>query len=166
MTENSPSHSKKNSLFGLFQEPPARPLSAPTPVLAQQLRHWRWRIMGGMMGGYALFYFVRKNLSMALPGIEAELGYSKVDLGLILTSASLTYGAGKFLNGAGADRSNARWFMATGLGLSALMNIAFGFSSGFYTFMTFVFFSISAESFIFDLIVSKSFFEKDINCLN
>ena len=89
------------------------------------------------MGGYALFYFVRKNLSMALPGIEAELGYSKVDLGLLLTSASLTYGAGKFLNGTAADRSNARWFMATGLMLSALMNLAFGLSSGFFTFTLF-----------------------------
>lgn len=33
------------------------------------------------MIGYALFYFIRKNLAVALPSIEADLGISKVQLG-------------------------------------------------------------------------------------
>ena len=34
------------------------------------------------MIGYALFYFIRKNLAVALPSIEADLGVSKVQLGV------------------------------------------------------------------------------------
>ena len=37
------------------------------------------------MIGYALFYFIRKNLAVALPSIETDLGISKVQLGVFLT---------------------------------------------------------------------------------
>ena len=98
-------------------------------------KHWQKRTMFGMMFGYATFYLVRKNISMALPGMEAELGYTNLELGLLLTGTSLVYGIGKFLNGILADQANPRWFMVIGLCLSALINIAFGLSGAYWALL-------------------------------
>jgi sugar phosphate permease len=63
---------------------------------------------------------------MAIPVMERELGYSKTELGLIVSSLQIVYGLGKFGNGILADRANPRFFMAAGLLLSAAVNICFG----------------------------------------
>jgi OPA family glycerol-3-phosphate transporter-like MFS transporter/OPA family sugar phosphate sensor protein UhpC-like MFS transporter len=72
---------------------------------------------------------VRKNLSVAMPVIEKELGIGKEQLGLFLSAHGLLYGVSRFANGVLADRVNARWFMAAGLAICAGFNIAFGLSS-------------------------------------
>ena len=127
--------SRFNALFKALKEQP--PLDSPYPSdhPEKDFKRWQYRIMVGMMGGYALFYFVRKNLSMALKGMEEDLGYSNTELGVILTVASLVYGIGKFLNGMIADRANPRWFMAIGLFGSALVNFCFGISEVLWVFV-------------------------------
>ena len=87
--------------------------------------------------GYALFYFCRKNISIAMPALASDLGYSNVQLGLLGTVLYITYGVGKFLNGILADHANPRAFMVTGLILSALMNIFFGMSSSLWALAVF-----------------------------
>ena len=77
------------------------------------------------MVGYALYYVIRKNLSIAMP-LLGESGVTKVQLGAFLTSGGIVYGVGRFLNGIVADRNSARKVMALGLVLCALVNIAFG----------------------------------------
>jgi OPA family glycerol-3-phosphate transporter-like MFS transporter/OPA family sugar phosphate sensor protein UhpC-like MFS transporter len=91
--------------------------------------YFRPRILLWTIVGYAMFYFVRKNLSVAMPVMEAQLGISKSQLGLFLTMHGLLYGVSKFANGVLGDRCNARWFMAAGLIGSAVLNICFGMSS-------------------------------------
>jgi OPA family glycerol-3-phosphate transporter-like MFS transporter/OPA family sugar phosphate sensor protein UhpC-like MFS transporter len=81
------------------------------------------------MFGYAAFYFVRKNLSVAMPGMQEDLHITKADLGLFLTLHGLLYGVSRFVNGMWADRANARYFMVAGLMLSVGANVFFGFSS-------------------------------------
>lgn len=95
----------------------------------KKFQHWQMRTIVVTMIGYALFYFVRKNLSVAMPYLQSDLGISKTDLGIFLTLHGLIYGISKFANGFLGDRCNARYFMVTGLVLSALMNIFFGLSS-------------------------------------
>lgn len=92
-------------------------------------RRWQTRTIICAMLGYALFYFIRKNLAVALPSIEANLGISKVQLGVFLTLHGLLYGFSRLFNGMWADRTSARVFMVAGLLLSVLMNICFGLSS-------------------------------------
>ena len=89
---------------------------------------WQWRIIISLMIGYALFYFVRKNLSMAIPAMEAELGITKVQLGIFMTLNGIIYGASRFFNGYLADRFSRRKIMSLGLLLSALINFAIAFS--------------------------------------
>lgn len=100
-----------------------------SPEVAKRFKYWQTRTIVMSMIGYALFYFVRKNLSIAMPEMQADLGITKADLGLFLTLHGLLYGVSKFANGFIGDRVNARYFMVTGLVLSAICNLAFGFSS-------------------------------------
>lgn len=90
-------------------------------------KYWQMRTIIATMIGYALFYFVRKNFSFAIPGLTAEYGISKTSFGIIMTAVGLVYGFSRFLNGFFADRLNARFYMAIGLALCALANFAFGF---------------------------------------
>ncbi len=95
----------------------------------KKFRYWEFRTMAMCIFGYALFYFVRKNLSIAMPYLNEEMGISKSDLGLFLTLHGLIYGLSKFFNGIWGDRSNARYFLVTGLVFCAICNLLFGFSS-------------------------------------
>ncbi|HZZ44072.1 MAG TPA: MFS transporter [Tepidisphaeraceae bacterium] len=104
--------------------------SSDTEVnLPPAFQYWQRRILLGSTFGYAIFYFVRKNLPVAMPGLSHDLGIGKAELGLFLTLHGVLYGISKFLNGFIGDRVNARYFMALGLLLSALVNFAFGASS-------------------------------------
>ena len=80
------------------------------------------------MLGYALFYFVRKNFSFAMPGLAAEYAISNTSFGIILAIVGLVYGLSRFANGLLADRMNARYHMSLGLLLCAAASLAFGFA--------------------------------------
>ena len=95
---------------------------------SKRFKYWQTRTIIATMVGYALFYFVRKNFSLAMPGMETDLGITKTSLGLFLTLNGLVYGLSRFVNGILADRMNARYYMAIGLALCALANFAFGFA--------------------------------------
>ena len=98
-----------------------------TPEQKKRFKYWQTRTIIATMVGYALFYFVRKNFSLAMPGLEADLGISKTSLGIFLTLNGVVYGLSRFVDGVLADRMNARWYMSIGLALCALSNFAFGF---------------------------------------
>ena len=107
-------------------------MNQPAPTTADQaakFRYWQYRTLIATMFGYAAFYFVRKNLSVAMPGMQAELGITKTDLGTFLTLHGLLYGVSRFVNGMWADRTNARYFMVAGLLLSVVANVFFGFGT-------------------------------------
>ena len=77
--------------------------------------------------GYTLFYFLRKNLSLAMPGLAQDYGITKTSLGLFLTLHGVVYGVGKFVAGPISDRSRPRIFLMGGLLLALLANVVFGF---------------------------------------
>ena len=98
--------------------------------------YWQWRTIIATMIGYALFYFVRKNFSFAIPGLSAEYGITKTSFGIIMTLVTVIYGVSRFLNGMVADRVNARYHMAIGLLLCAIANYAFGFGADLSAIIT------------------------------
>lgn len=121
-------------LIRLLRPPPDVAPIAAGEESVRQYRYWRMRILYASLIGYALFYFVRKNLPIAMPVMERELGITKTDLGLFLTLHGLVYGVSKFANGVLGDRTNPRYFMALGLVCSALMSIGFGLSGAVWGF--------------------------------
>ena len=117
-----------------------------TDQQVKRFKYWEFRTMAMCIFGYALFYFVRKNLSIAMPYLNEEMGISKSDLGLFLTLHGLIYGLSKFFNGIWGDRSNARYFLVTGLVFCGICNLLFGFSSSVLALGISTFVMLSTES--------------------
>jgi len=84
---------------------------------------------------YGSFYFCRTNIAAALPGIEAELGYSKATMGIVLGSLKLAYGIGQLINGQLAERFRPRKLLAIGMLASAALNVVFGWMTALYFFL-------------------------------
>lgn len=93
---------------------------------------WRLRILISIIFGYGTYYLCRQNFSMIMPAFMEEFGYSKTQLGWVLTLASIVYGVGKFVNGYISDKSNARYFMVIGLLCSAIITFILGFSESIW----------------------------------
>lgn len=72
-----------------------------------------------------------------MPGIIAEMGFEKSELGLLGSIFAITYGVSKFASGILSDQSNPRYFMAIGLMVTGVLNILFGFSSSLIMFAVF-----------------------------
>ena len=87
----------------------------------------QWRVLIATMVGYTLFYFMRKNFSFAMPGLEQDCGITKSQLGNFLFAGGIVYGISKFLNGFIGDRVNSRKMLCFGLLACTLINVAFGF---------------------------------------
>ena len=96
--------------------------------VVRKYRYWEWRTIAVLVIGYTLFYFVRKNLGMAIPAMEAELGISKTQLGIFLTLHSIIYGCSRFVNGLLVDRFSKKKIMALGLFLTCAVNLFICFS--------------------------------------
>ncbi len=113
------------SIRRFFAAAPHRPL-LPEDEVRRLYPKYRWQVLQATFFGYATFYLVRNNLSVVSKDITGALGYDKGMIGSILAVTAISYGIGKFLMGTISDRSNARTFMATGLLLTAVCNLAFG----------------------------------------
>jgi MFS transporter, OPA family, glycerol-3-phosphate transporter len=98
-----------------------------------EYKRLRRQVFVAIFVGYAAYYLVRMNLSLAIPDILREFPqYTKAQLGMAMTALSLAYGLSKFLMGSVSDRSNPRWFMPLGLLLSAGVTASFGLFKGIY----------------------------------
>jgi sugar phosphate permease len=93
--------------------------------------------MYSIMIGYIAFYLARQNLSLAIPAICKELSYTKAEIGIVMSVASVVYGVGKCLFGAIVDTHSARYTMSIGLLFAALANVCMGFSATIPAFVVF-----------------------------
>lgn len=105
-----------------FLTPPSAKPEQVGPEADARYKALRWQVFSGAFLGYAAFYIVRKNLSMAIPSItELTNGaITKGDLGTVLAMNAVAYAFAKFFMATVSDRSNARKFLPLGLILSAL----------------------------------------------
>jgi len=124
-------------MFNFLRAAPCVPEIQDPEVVKKKYSYWRLRVFLGMYLGYAFYYFTRKSFTFAMPALQSELGLEKWELGLIGSILSVSYGASKFVSGILGDRSNPRYFMATGLILTGVFNILFGLSSLFWLFAVF-----------------------------
>ena len=95
---------------------------------ARRFNRMQWRMLFATMIGYTLFYFMRKNFSFAMPGLQQDCGISKSMLGNFLFWGGIVYGLSKFLNGIIGDKVNPRRMLCFGLLACTLVNVAFGFA--------------------------------------
>ena len=92
-------------------------------------RHHRIRIMAAITLGYGLIYTCRLALGVVKkPLIDAGL-YTPSELGLIGSALFYTYALGKLTNGFLADHANMKRFLAFAFLMTALCNLAMGFTT-------------------------------------
>ncbi|WJE16279.1 glycerol-3-phosphate transporter [Halobacillus sp. ACCC02827] len=124
-------------MLGLFKAAPHKE-RIPEERIDEEYKKLRFQVFMGIFLGYAGYYLIRKNFTLAIPYLTEE-GFSKGELGVALSAISIAYGISKFVMGTVSDRSNARYFLATGLILSAIINLLMGFVPFFTSTVTVMF---------------------------
>jgi OPA family sugar phosphate sensor protein UhpC-like MFS transporter len=106
----------------------------------------RNRTFWGATIAYSLYYVCRMSINVVKQPLIDEDILSAGQLGLIGSALLFVYAVGKFLNGFIADYCNIRRFMATGLFISAVVNLlmgAFGLFDGMLpTMLIFIMFAV------------------------
>ncbi|MCD6180459.1 MAG: glycerol-3-phosphate transporter [Bacteroidales bacterium] len=109
-----------------FLKPKSARELLPKDKIDPEYKKLRFQVFMGIFIGYAAYYLVRKNFSLIMPNL-LEQGYTKSQLGWVLSAISIAYGLSKFLMGNVSDRSNSKIFLSLGLILSATTMMLMGF---------------------------------------
>ena len=109
-----------------FDPPQAKPL-LPKEKIDKVFKSMRFKVFMGSFLGYAAYYLVRKNLSLAAPDMIAEGLIDKQGVGIAASAVSIAYAFSKFIMGTLSDRSDARKFLTVGLVIASLVMMAVGF---------------------------------------
>ena len=105
----------------------AGPLPSPQyPPGFRARRGLNWGFLGLL---YTSFYMCRYNLSIANKAISEEFGFSRADMGTIITTALFAYACGQIINGLLTDRIGGKKAMLIGAAGTVIMNILFGVAS-------------------------------------
>lgn len=109
-----------------FFDPPAAKPQLPEEKVDKTYKSMRIKVFLGAFLGYAGYYLVRKNLSLAAPEMIENGILDAAKVGLAMSAVSIAYAFSKFIMGSVSDRSDSRKFLCVGLVLSALTMIAVG----------------------------------------
>ena len=109
-----------------FLDPPKPKAALPAEKVDKEYKSMRLKVFLGAFFGYAAYYLVRKNLSLAAPDMIADGILDAGKVGLAMSAVSIAYAFSKFVMGSVSDRSDARKFLCVGLVLSALVMMSVG----------------------------------------
>ncbi|MBI5729719.1 MAG: MFS transporter [Ignavibacteriales bacterium] len=122
-------------IFNFFQ--PASPIPRETDKtkIDAVYKKYRWSVFLSTTFGYAIYYICRLSINVMKKPIIDEGIFTEIQLGIIGSALFFSYAAGKLVNGFLADHINIRRFMATGLFVSAIVNLVLGSQSLFILFI-------------------------------
>lgn len=106
-----------------------------SPEVIKKFNRFKMESLLGVFIGYMAYYIVRNNFIFSTPYLKEELSLSATQIGLLSSAMLITYGCSKGFMSVLADKSNPRYFMATGLLLCILVNLCMGFTTSFYLFV-------------------------------
>ncbi len=89
-------------------------------------RGLNWTFLGLL---YTSFYMCRYNFSIANKAISEQFGFSRGQMGYIITTALFAYACGQIINGLLTDRIGGKRAMLIGAAGTILMNVLFGAAS-------------------------------------
>jgi OPA family glycerol-3-phosphate transporter-like MFS transporter len=107
-------------------EPRKVGIFAAHPPGFRRRRGLNWAFIGLL---YTSFYMCRYNLPLAGGAIRSEFGFSRAQLGTIITTQLLAYACGQIINGLLTDRLGGKRAMLIGATGTIVMNILFGVAS-------------------------------------
>ena len=109
-----------------FLAPPAAKPAQTGPEADAKYKKLRWQVFIGIFIGYAGFYIVRKNFSMAIPML-APFGFEKGELGIVLSMNAIAYGFSKFVMYQRPKQRSA--FPSTRFGVCSYLNAVYDCAS-------------------------------------
>ena len=115
------------SFKNFFNPPKARLPLTRDELVDRFYKSMRFRVFMGSFLGYAAYYLVRKNLSLASADMIAEGLIDKQGIGIAASAVSIAYAFSKFIMGTLSDRSDARKFLSVGLVIASLVMMSVGF---------------------------------------
>ncbi len=101
-------------------------LIVPHPPGFRARRGLNWGFIGLL---YTSFYMCRYNLPLANGAIAGEFGFSKADMGWIISAQLFAYAIGQVVNGLLTDRLGGKRAMLIGAAGTIVMNLVFGAAS-------------------------------------
>lgn len=109
-----------------------------TATLPPAFRSWRTRVFVSTWFCYAGYYFCRKPFSIVKADLGRTLHFSAIDLGHIYEAYLLAYTIGQFASGGLGPRFGPRKLLLSGIFVSILCSIAFGFLPSLGWFIAFM----------------------------
>jgi MFS transporter, OPA family, glycerol-3-phosphate transporter len=89
-------------------------------------RGLNWGTLGLL---YTSFYMCRYNFSIANKSISEQFGFTRAEMGYIITTALFAYACGQIINGLLTDRIGGKRAMLIGAAGTIVMNLLFGAAS-------------------------------------
>lgn len=105
------------------------PPAGRVPVHTRAFRNRRmqnWLVLGLT---YAAMYMARYNFAFANKALSDEYGFTRTQIGWIITFSTLLYGLSAIFNGPIADRIGGRRAMLIGAAGACIWNMSFGFGA-------------------------------------
>ena len=106
--------------------PSQRPEENLYPPGFRARRGLNWGFLGLL---YTSYYMCRYNFAIANKSISDEFGFSKSDIGIIISTNQLAYAFGQILNGLMTDKIGGKRAMITGALGTIVMNVLFGLAT-------------------------------------
>ncbi len=122
------------SVVNFFAPSPPIEVTDSPDILKRKYNKYKWSVFLSATFGYGLYYVCRLSLNVIKKPLIQEGFLTESQLGIIGSALFFSYAFGKLANGFLADRSNIKRFMAAGLLISALVNLALGFTTSFIVF--------------------------------
>lgn len=102
-------------------------------------RSYRWHqtgVIAALCIGYIGYYIIRLIFTTEQNDIMRQYGFTTAEVGLVLSCFGIGYGISKLFMGALSDKSNTIRYLATGLIVSAVLNIGLGATRNLYVMMS------------------------------
>src|SRR4051794_41790220 len=114
-------------IVALIPQPHAPPRMIGTPAVAhppgfRRRRGLNWTFVGLL---YTSFYTCRYNFAIANKSISDEFGFTKGQMGTIITTALFAYACGQIINGLLTDRIGGEHALLFGAARPGIMNVVF-----------------------------------------
>ena len=100
-----------------------------TEAIVPTVRMWRVRILATTWLSYAGFYVCRKNFAIAKSSIMSSMEIGRSDVAHIFTAYLAAYMVGQYMTGFLGRKVAMRRLLLTGMAITLLCNVAFGFTS-------------------------------------
>jgi sugar phosphate permease len=109
--------------------------------LSREQNIWRWKVITATYFGYAGYYLTRKVFTISKTSLSDSFGVGLDSIAHIWTVYLVAYMLGMFINSFIGRKWGPRLLLLGGLGASIVINIIFGFTNSYSTFMVFMFFN-------------------------